>query len=229
MKRIIIIILFGVLFLGGCSFSEKETDALKFKREYEEYNGKKIKEKMARKVEIDENNSVVYLSVQELIEKMKGKESFVLYLGFPECPWCRSVISTLLEVVDDVGIEKVYYINIRNMRDSYEIKEGKAIQTKKGTEDYQTLLRLFDSVLDDYTLKNESGEEVSVLEKRIYAPSIISVVDGKVESLTDGISDKQLDAFMELNDEIKGESYDKIKCSIECVANVSKVCGIKKC
>lgn len=142
---------------------------------------------MIRKLETDKNNSVVYLSVQELIEKMKGKESFVLYLGFPECPWCRSVVSTFLEVVDDVGIEKVYYINIRNMRDSYEIKEGKVIQTKKGTKDYQTLLRLFDSVLDDYTLKNELGEEISVLEKRIYAPSIISVVDGKVESLTDGL------------------------------------------
>ena len=50
-----------------------------------------------------------------------------------------------------------------------------------------TLLRLFDSVLDDYTLKNELGEEISALEKRIYAPSITSVVDGKVESLTDGL------------------------------------------
>ena len=229
MKRIIIIILFGVLFLGGCSFSEKETDALKFKREYEEYNGKKIKEKMARKVETDENNSVVYLSVSELIEKMKGKESFVLYLGFPECPWCRSVISTLLEVVDDVGIEKVYYINIRNMRDSYEIKEGKAIQTKKGTEDYQTLLSLLDAVLENYTLTNSLGEVLDTGEKRIYAPSIVAIVDGKAVNLTDGISDKQTDAYMELSDEIKKDSYQKIKCTIECVANTQKICKPKKC
>lgn len=34
---------------------------------------------------------------------------------------------------------------------------------------------------------------------------------------------------MKLNDEIKSKSYDKIKGSIECVAKVSEVCGIKKC
>lgn len=66
-------------------------------------------------------------------------------------------------------------------------------------------------------------------KKRIYVPSIVAIVDGKAVNLTDGISDKQTDAYMELSDEIKKDSYQKIKCTIECVANTQKICEPKKC
>lgn len=55
-------------------------------------------------------------------------------------------------------------------------------------------------------------------KKRIYVPSIVAIVDGKAVNLTDGISD-----------EIKKDSYQKIKCTIECVANTQKICKPKKC
>ena len=44
--------------------------------------------------------------------------------------------------------------------------------------------------------------EVKVGEKRIYAPNFIYVNNGKAVKMTEGISDKQKDAFEELSDEI---------------------------
>ena len=228
-KRILFLFFFLSLFLFGCGKKEM-TDALRFKNEYEALNGEKYYDKEVRKLEIDEDNLISYVSVEELTKMIEGKQSFVLYLGFPECPWCRSVIPTLFQVARDLGIDAIYYINIKEMRDSYQLDDsGNAVLEKKGSKDYQKLLALFDAVLDDYTLTTENGEKVNVLEKRIYAPSIISVVDGKPQEKTDGISDQQTDAYMDLSYSIQKEMYDKIKCSIQCVASASKKCMPKSC
>ena len=70
----------------------------------------------------------------------------------------------------------------------------------------------------------------SGLKKRIYAPTVISIVDGKVEDMTTGISDAQTDAYMKLTDEMKKETYNKFKCVLECVTENKNSCSIdKKC
>ena len=227
-KRIIIFILIGGLFLiSGCH--QQESDTLKFKHEYEQYNGKKIEGKEARKINIDKKSSITYTSVEQIEKMVEKKESFVLYLGFPECPWCRSVVSTLLEVEKELGLDTIYYLNIKEIRDQYKIVDNQLQKVKEGTKDYQKLLSMFDSVLENYTLTTSSGEVLETGEKRIYAPSIIAITSGEAVNLTDGISDKQTDAFMNLTEEIKKESYEKIKCAIECVAQEEKVCKPKKC
>lgn len=230
LKKWIMLFIFagGLLMISGCRKME-ESDIVKFKKEYESINGSKIEGKKAREVKINSKSSITYTSVHEINSKMKKKESFVLYLGFPECPWCRSVVSTLLEVEKDLGLDTIYYLNIKEIRDHYEVVDNQLKKTKEGTEDYQTLLSLLDGVLENYTLTNSLGEVLDTGEKRIYAPSIVAIVDGKAVNLTDGISDKQTDAYMELSDEIKKDSYQKIKCTIECVANTQKICKPKKC
>ena len=108
--------------------------------------------------------------------------------------------------------------------------EGKVVIENKGTEAYYQLLEKLEIVLDDYILTDEDGNEVNTQEKRIYAPNIISVVDGVATKMTTGISDKQTDAYMELTSEINEESYDKIKCVIECAVEAKAVCNAKaKC
>ena len=85
-------------------------------------------------------------------------------------------------------------------------------------------------MLEDYVLINDDGKEVKTGEKRIYAPNIVSIVNGEAVGLTDGVSDSQSDPYMELTEEMKEESYDKIKCSIECVVDNKEVCSAKaKC
>ena len=42
----------------------------------------------------------------EEIVKILNEGTGVIYFGFNSCPWCRSMIETLLKVIDDNNIEK---------------------------------------------------------------------------------------------------------------------------
>lgn len=239
MKKFINVFMMGILGLFivcGCSAEDKKTvlsDAVKFKMEYEELNNVKNEKngKEYRKLSIDEDNPFVYKSDTDIVEMMDNKETFVVYFGFASCPWCRSVIEQLINVANDLGIDSVYYVDVKEIRDTMIIDEdGEIVTDKMGTEGYYELLKRMDSVLEDYVLTNDDGEEVMTGEKRIYAPNIVAVVDGEVVQLTDGISDKQDDGYMKLTEEMKNESYDKIKCAIECVVDDKELCSAKtKC
>ena len=137
---------------------------------------------------------------------MENKKTFLVYFGFPTCPWCRSIMSSFLSVLKDNGVEEIYYVNIKDIRDELELDDKKEVKIKKeSNEDYKTLLEKFDDVLKEYILKDKKDKEVKTGEKRIYAPNIIAVVDGKPIKLTTGISDKQDDGYSELTDEIKDD------------------------
>ena len=61
------------------------------------------------------------------------------------------------------------------------------------------------------------GKEISTGEKRIYAPNVVSVVNGVAKELETGITDELVDPFMEITDQMKKEIYNKFSCSIKCV------------
>ena len=208
-----------------------ERNPIKFKNEYESLNGTKVEGKSVRNINIDKNNPFIYSSAEEVAKKIENKETFTVYFGFKECPWCRSVIESLIEVSSDLGLEEIYYVDVKDIRDTMKVNDDGKVETdKKGTSGYYKLLKLLDNVLDDYTLTNKDNEGVSANEKRIYAPTVISIVDGKVEDMTTGISDAQTDAYMKLTDEMKKETYNKFKCVLECVTENKNSCSIdKKC
>ena len=108
----------------------------------------------------------------------------------------------------------------------YILTNGKVVLEKEGSEGYIGLLNRLDNVLEDYTL-DVDGKEISTGKKRIYAPNVVSIVNGEAKELETGISDKQDDPFMELSDEIKSETYNKFKCSIKCVLENKNSCSSK--
>lgn len=223
--------LFCLVILVGCSFDSGKnfTDGERFKEEYESLNGKDNDYgKVYRSLELNEDNPFVYASAEDIIEMMEEKESFVIYFGFSSCPWCRSMISNLIDVSLELGISDIYYVDVKEIRDVLSVDErGEIVKEKEGSEDYYTLLEKLDMVLEDYVLTDKDDNEVLAGEKRIYAPNVVSVVDGVATEMTDGISSKQTDGYMELTEEMNEESYDKIKCSIQCVADSKKVCDAK--
>ena len=230
MKKVFVSILFFLLIVGlaGCQTKEK-SDALKFKEEYESLNGTKSESgKTIRTITIDEDNPFVYKDASDIVNMVQNKESFVVYFGFSSCPWCRSVLPNLIKASNDLGIDKIYYVDVKEIRDTLKIDgDGKVVTESNGTDDYYKLLEIFDSVLSDYSLKDSNGSEIDTHEKRIYAPNIISVVDGKVQELATGISTKQTDGYMKLTNEMNQESYDLIKCAIRCVADSKNTCSPK--
>jgi len=220
----------------ACANNEEKTlktDAEKFEAEYEKLNGTKTQygDQNYQNLKISSDNPFVYKKPSDIINLLEEKETFVVYFGFATCPWCRSVVPTLIDVASDLGIYEVYYVDVKDIRNILELDEnGEVITTKEGTEDYHILLEELEPVLEAYTLIDSAGNERNTGQKRIYAPTIVSVVNGEVKEATDGVSTKQTDGFMDLTNEMLEESYDKIKCTIQCVADNKAVCSAKtKC
>ncbi len=222
MKKIILIVMItlSLLLVGGCDKKEvmTDTDAIKFKEEYESLNGESNSSgKKYREVSISSENPIVYATANDIVKKIDNKESFIVYFGFKSCPWCRSMLETLLKVAEAEKIDKVYYVDIYELRDTYTLDGDKPVKSKDGGEGYTDLLDRLKDVLSDYTLTNEKGKTIKVGEKRIYAPNIVSVVEGVAQKLTTGISDLQTDSYMDLTDEMKTEMYEKIDCVFDCL------------
>lgn len=210
--------------------NESVTDAEKFKTEYEALNGV-LNEKynvVTREIDIPKDNPIVYISPEDLINKMDAKESFVVYFGFANCPWCRSVVETMFKVAKDYKINRIYYVDVSTIRDVYKLDEdNKPVLSTEGTSGYYKLLNRFSEVLEDYNLYDEDNDEISTGEKRIYAPNIVSVIKGEPKDMKTGISELQTDAYMELTDEIKEDSYNSLKCIMKCVSEENNTCSYK--
>lgn len=232
MKKSLLLGLLLFVFMGMFFvylFSYHNSDAGKFKKEYESINGERLESgKVVRSINIPGNNPMKYASEEDIIRLVNEKESFVVYFGFARCPWCRSVIPNLIRVAGDLNIDTIYYVDVLDIRDTLMVdNDGKVSVSKKGSDGYYQLLSIFGDVLSDYTLSDDNDKEVTTGEKRIYAPNIVSVVNGKVQDMTTGISKKQTDGYMKLTSEMNQESYQMIKCSIQCVVDAKKVCSAK--
>lgn len=206
MKKKLLFLGLIILLLCGCSFR----DGSKFKKEYESINGKKVSETSSQRVVIiDKDNPFIYSTAEEIIAMMDSKETFFVYFGDKQCPWCRSSIEKAIESTKKNGIEKIYYINIWDdnhneiLRDKYIINDNNELElVVSGTDDYKELLKRFDSLLEEYILTDSNGKKVATGEKRIFAPNYIYVKDGKAIKLISGTSSLQENAYSELTEEI---------------------------
>ena len=210
---LLIIMVFAIFLVTGCK--DKSTDAYKFKEEYESLNGTTNSNgKEIRTISISDDNPFIYATEDEIVEKINNKETFVVYFGFASCPWCRSVLETLVSTAASTGIKKIYYVDVLNIRDKYEMKDGSLVRTNNGTDGYNKLLTLLDSKLSEYTL-NIDGKTINTNEKRIYAPNIVGIINGEVNELETGISPLQTDGYMDLTDEMIKDTKEAFKKVLE--------------
>lgn len=198
------------LTITACDKESKNSDAMKFKEEYESINGTlNSSDKEHRTLSIAEDNPFIYATAEEIVSKIENGDTFYVYFGSAYCPWCRSVIEEFISVANDNKIDTVYYVDIWDgdhveiLRDKYELNdEGIPELVSEGDKNYKEILKYFDNVLEEYTLTDKDGNQVSVGEKRIFAPNFIYVENGESKTLVSGISDKQNDSREELTDEI---------------------------
>lgn len=150
-KKILVIVgVFLVLVVGivlWFVFSNKSeeinegSDAVRFASEYKQ---------------VDKNNIFVYKNVDETLKIMKNGTG-VVYLGYPECPWCQAYVKYLNEVAKEVGLEKIYYTNTK------EVKEN-------DMDKYYALI----DILDENLQYNAEGE------KWIYVPNVSFHISGNI-------------------------------------------------
>ena len=200
--KLLLVLVISISLLG-CSNS----DAKRFKEEYESRNGEKnASGKEYRSITIDKNNPFKYTTLDDINKKIENKETFIVYFGAWWCPWCRSVLPTAIEKAKEYKIDKIYYINVRDslsvdddIRDFYDLDDNENIVlTHEGTKDYHKFLKLADNILNGYTYHGTNIEGI----KRVGAPNFIMFKDGVGTKITTGISENETDSYMELTDEI---------------------------
>lgn len=134
---------------------------LVFKKNKINKNIDEEKIKFAEEYKTTKDNVFTYRTIEEINKILKNGTGLV-FLGFPECPWCRGYVPIINEVAKKEGLEKIYYFNIYEDR-------------KNNTEEYQEMVKL----LKEFLRYDDEGNE------RIYAPSLIAVKNGKILEFDD--------------------------------------------
>ena len=211
----IILILLVTVTVTACT----KTDSSRFKEDYESLNGEKTgyQDYKYREVEIDKNNPIIYSSFKEVFDKINNKESFIVYVGFSACPWCRSVIPYVLESAKENNIDKIYYINVRedntkesDLRGYFKLDENNNVVVDIYPDKYyHDVLVTLDDYLTPFTIENEEGEVFETGENRLYAPTLIAYKKGKAVALDECISKHQTDPYQKLTKEMKKEMKEK--------------------
>ena len=182
--------------------SENTSDEIKFKKEYESLNGEKNDAgKKYMRISISKDNNVKYASYDEVMELL-DKGTGILYLGFPECPWCRNALPVLLKAAKENEVANIYYFNALSIRDIKELKNGKIVTTKKGTKKYYNLVNRLEEHLGPY----QGLEDESI--KRIYFPTVVFVMGGEVVGLHVATVNSQDDPYKKLSKDQERELFD---------------------
>lgn len=92
---------------------------------------------------------------RDLLEKGSG----MLFLGFPECPWCQQLAPLMATAAEQANLSAIYYLNIRT---------AKAEQP----DAYAAIVQY----LQEYLPRNEAGEV------RLSVPDVTVVQNGKVSA-----------------------------------------------
>ena len=153
MKKNIIYAIIGIGLIGligvGLWFLTKDknvettlTNSEKFQKEYATSN-------------VGEN-VFVYRSIDEIIKIME-KGTGIVYLGFPECPWCQAYVKYLNEVAQEEGVKEIYYFNILKDR-------------QENTKEYQKIVKLLGNSIEF----DEEGNH------RIYVPNVSFHINGEL-------------------------------------------------
>lgn len=171
-------------------------DAMKFKNEYESLN-----EEGYKKIEIPEENQIKYSNYKEVVEILKSGTG-IIYLGFPECPWCRNAVPVLLDAANETGVDTIYYFNALSIRDKKHLDEdGNIVVDDKGTEEYKKLVEILYDYLGEYEGLNDSSI------KRIYFPTVIFVKNGDIKGLHVSTVDSQVNP----KEPLTNEQYEELK------------------
>lgn len=207
-KYIQIIIAILITFIGMFFIHEilekkiddkKIMDNEKFKKEYESLNGKVSNDKVYPEVKINDNINIVYKSEDEVVDIIKSGTG-VIYFGYPSCPWCRNAVPVLLNAASETSLKEIYYLNIKDIRDSKVLDaNGNIVVEKNGTKGYYKIVDALSDYLDPYTGLNDDSI------KRLYAPTVIFVKNGIVVLVHVDTVKSQVDPYTPLNEEQKLE------------------------
>ncbi len=144
-NKILVIIVFIFAIIGTILIYNKYKDnsnhTIKFSDEY---------------TLVGKNNVFKYSGIDDITNTITSG-SGIIFLGFPECPWCQYYVKYLNEVALENGIDEISYYNIYSIRTN-------------STTQYTKLVEL----LKNYLANDDAGN------KKIFVPDVVFVKDGKI-------------------------------------------------
>ncbi len=182
-----LLLLFVAVIFFGVFYKEKtneKTDAIKFKEEYESLNNtvREGAKESYNNVDIPEDNPMKYVTIKEATDIVKNKTG-ILYIGANWCPWCRNAVEVLIDTAKKENLKTIYYLDLTEYRNVWEVKEDKLVKTTTEKEGYYELLEALDSILGKETYKlTKDKVEYDTKEKRIYMPTVISINAGEIKN-----------------------------------------------
>lgn len=105
---------------------------------------------------VSKNNVFVYSTIDEVANMLENGTG-IIFMAYPECPWCQYYAKYLNEVALENNIKEIYYLDIRKDR---QINSSK----------YTKIVKLLGSEL----YSDDSGKA------KVYAPDLTFVKNGKI-------------------------------------------------
>ena len=174
------------LMLSLCSLyastSFNNSDAIRFKEEYEKLNGMPRSEKafaLYNTTYISEDNPAVYIDMS-VASDLLTSGSAIIYFGANWCPWCRNILPILICEMDRNDVDTLYYVDVTKDRDSFIFSDNDVYKEKDGSSAYYRILDILDLYLEDYTLTDDQGKIINLGEKRLLIPFIVTVSNGEI-------------------------------------------------
>lgn len=148
MKKLLVSCLVFLMLISGCAKPEEK----KLKDEY---------------TELKTGDVFCYEDKKDLPSFMEHGTG-ILFLGFPECPWCQAYLPMMEEVLEASGAECLYY-NIYT--------------DKKADREY------YDQIAGLLVSQNDTGEEIIHYDNDgkmvIYMPLALFIEDGRITAFDD--------------------------------------------
>lgn len=221
MKKNVVIVISLIIVIGVMSlvlifmktdeqninFTEEE---IKFKEEYESKNGIELAENYVLKtIDIDSDNNVKYVNDDEIMNLL-SEGTNVIYFGWADCNWCRSVLPTLINILKDNEIDTLYYYDFKKLRTAYENDND-----VKKVEIYKNIL----SIIGDDITSVFAEDSLRSGEKKILAPTVVFIKDGKYV----GLHFKSVDSQVNSTDELTESQIKELRSKYQVLIDKLKI------
>ena len=202
-RRMVMLLVCAAVLLSpsrAMATAEPEDAAALWREAYESLNGEKNADgKLYPTVNIPEGLQIELPTEEEVLGLFRDGTG-ILYFGFPECPWCRTLLPVLTEVLAEHPEISLFCYDLRADRDEYRIDaSGELRQTREGTGLYIRLLSLLDGWIGPYEGLNDDSL------KRIYMPTLVFLKNGVVRAVHINTVDGQKSGYDPLTDQQREE------------------------
>lgn len=177
-----LILLIVFISLIASSFNKPSSvDAGRFKNEFESFNKKESSEGIKlQKVSLSNKNKIVYTDLDGALNFLESGTG-IIFFASPDDPTARSVVNCLLDAMDSSKVEKVLYLDMREILDEYELRDTEVKKLSTASPKYYSMVTILKDYLEDYYIKDLSTQvEYSVGVKRLSGPTLVAVKKGYV-------------------------------------------------